>query len=105
MGNTTFTISTTTELLKDINVLITKNQFKNTSDFFNKTGLARVNDLKSRYLSDFIYYLGFPTLAFLSMVFVCLTFPSFFIYIITIIVGIYIVILFYLFYNKYRGSR
>ena len=105
MGNTTFTISTSTELLNEINILIKKEQFKNTSDFFNKTGLARVNDFKSRYLSDFIYYLGFSTLAFLSMVFLSLTFLSLFFYIITIILGIYLVILFYLFYNKYRGNR
>lgn len=59
----------------------------------------------SRYLSDFIYYLGMPFLAFLGLVGLCLFIPNIFFYSLLIVVGFYISILFYLFYNKYRGGE
>ena len=62
-------------------------------------------NLETKHLSDFIYYIGFPTLAFLGMVAVTLILPSLFFYILTSVVGVYIIILFYLFYNKYRKVK
>ena len=105
MGNTTFTISTTTELIDEINKLIGNKHYNNISDFFNKTGWSQINDIRNRFFSDFIYYLGFPTLAFLGLVFLSITLINLFFYILTIIVGIYIVVLFHLFYNKYHKEK
>jgi len=73
--------------------------------FINKSIDQRIKMLETKYLSDFIYYLGFPTLMFLGMVSLSLVFPNWLFYVLTVIIGIYIVILFYLFYNKYRGVK
>jgi len=103
MGNTTFTISTTSERLDKI-----KNVIKNPetmASFINRAIDHELHNLETRYMSDFIYYLGFPTLAFLGMAFLSLTFMNLFVYIITVIIGIYIVVLFFLFYNKYHKKE
>jgi len=76
-----------------------------TFNFVNRAIDREIKTLKTRYLSDFIYYLGLPTLAFLGMVYVSLTYPTFFFFIIMAVLGFYIIVLFFLFYNKYRGGK
>ena len=75
------------------------------SNFINHAIDIRIKTLETKYMSDFIYYLGLPTLAFLGMVFISLTFPTWFFSILTGVIGLYIIILFFLFYNKYRGKK
>ena len=96
----TFTI--TEERHKKIIPLI-KNPETITS-FVNNAIDHEIHNRKTRFMSDFIYYLGFPTLAFLGLVFLSLTFMNLFFYVLTVILGSYIVVLFFLFYNKYHKN-
>jgi len=75
------------------------------SDFINGSIDIRIKTLETRYMSDFIYYLGLPLLGFLGAVYLALTYPSWFFFIIMTVIGFYIVVLFFLFYNKYRGGK
>lgn len=75
------------------------------TNFITRSIDHEITNLETRHLSDFIYYIGFPTLAFLGMVSVTLMFPSLFFYILTGVIGVYIIILFFLFYNKYKKVK
>ena len=52
-----------------------------------------------------MYYLGLPTLAFLGLIGLTLTFPTIFFLGLTIVTGGYIVVFFFLFYNKYKKVK
>jgi len=103
MSTKNFSFSTTTERLNKIENII-KNP-ETMSSFINRAIDHEIHNIETKYLSDFIYYLGLPTLAFLSMVFICLYFALLFLYIITVVLGIYIIVLFYLFYNKHHKEK
>jgi len=105
MGKDTnrFTLWTTNTRLDKIKPLV-KNP-ETISSFINRAIDHEIHNIETKYLSDFIYYLGLPTLAFLSMVFICLYFALLFLYIITVVLGIYIIVLFYLFYNKHHKEK
>lgn len=98
-----FTFDITKERLEKIKLLI-KNP-DTISNFINGAIDIRIKTLETRYLMDFLYYLGLPTIAFLGMVGITLLFPTLFFYMLTVLLGAYIVILFFLFYNKYRGKK
>jgi len=105
MGKDTdrFTLWTTKTRLDKIKTFVSNPD--TISNFINKAIDHELHNLETRYMSDFIYYLGFPTLAFLGMVFLSLSYLNLFFYIITVIIGIYIVVLFFLFYNKYHKKE
>jgi len=98
-----FTFDITKNRLERIKKLI-KNP-DTISNFINRSIDKEIRTLETRYLSDFIYYLGLPTLAFLGMIYISLTYPTFFFFIIMSVLGFYIIVLFFLFYNKYRGGK
>lgn len=98
-----FTFNITEERYNEIKKYL-KNPETVTS-FVNNSIDNQIENIKSRYLIDFIWYLGMPTLGFLGMVSICLLYPTLFFFIITIILGVYIVILFYVFYNKYHRRK
>jgi hypothetical protein len=79
--------------------------FPNMSFFINYSIDFFMDHRHNKFISDFIYYLGFPFLAFLGLVGITLLFPTLFFYILLVIVGIYLIVLFYLFYNKYKGVK
>jgi len=99
-----FNFSTTSERLEKIERL---NGFPSKSDFINRALDFYIEHLETRYLIDFMYYIGFPFLALLGFVGLSMFFANWFFYICTIIVGIYIIILAFLFGHKYknRGSK
>ena len=103
-----FTFTPTEERLEKIKKHIPNPDTPDTisiSKFINRAIDYKIKNIETRHLSDFIYYLGLPTLAFLGMLFLSLTLLNLFFYILTTVIGGYIVILFFLFYNKYKKVK
>jgi len=102
MGSTSFSISTTNERLNEIERI---NPYNCKSDFINKAIDVHIKTLKTRYLSDVLYYIGIPLLALIGLFGLSLYFKEMFFVLLTAIVGIYLVVLVVLFYDKYRGGK
>jgi len=98
----TFTFSTTQHRLNKIEKL---NRYPSKSDFINKAIDLYVEQIETRYLSDFIYYIGFPLLGFLGFIGLTLYFATPFFYLCTMIISIYIIILNFLFFKKYKKVK
>ena len=97
-----FTFSTTSERLEKIERL---NGFPSKSDFINRALDFYINHLETKFLSDLLYYIGFPFVALLGFVGLSMFFLNWFFYVCTIIVGMYIIILGFLFFNKYKKVK
>jgi len=97
-----FTFSTSQSRLDTIDRL---NRFNSKSDFINKAIDIYIEHLKTKYLTDFIYYIGFPFIALFGFVGLSMFFLSWFFYVCTIIIGIYLCILIFLFISKYRRKK
>lgn len=97
MSNTTFTISTTTELLDEI-----KKKHRNVSNFFNESAKYRLKEYRTQKRTEFMWYIALPCLGFLTTVGLTLYFLSLFFYIVMGICGIYLMIFGFLYYDKYH---
>jgi len=97
-----FNFSTTAERLKKIDKL---NSFNSKSDFINSALDYYIEHIETKYLSDFIYYIGFPFISFIGLFGLSLYFINWFLYFCTVIVGIYLCILGFLFMRKYSRRR
>jgi len=95
---------TSKRLEKVKKVVENHNMFPTVSTFINKSIDFYLEHLRTRFLSELMYYIGFPALAFIGLIGITLLFPTLFLYIITGILGVYLLILGFLFYNKYRGK-
>ena len=97
-----FNFSTTSKRLEKIDQL---NSFNSKSDFINKALDMYIEHIETKYLSDFIYYIGFPFLAFISFIGFSIYLVNWFFYVCTIIVGLYLCILVFLFARKYSRRK
>ena len=95
-----FTFNITTERYKKV-----KEHCDNISQFINESIDINIKRIETKHLSDFIYYIGFPFLCLLGSIAITLYLGSLIFYIITGIIGVYLIILIFLFYNKYRGVK
>jgi len=100
------TFRTSDEKLEKIDTFIKKNKhIKDRSDIINKSLDFFIQHIETKFLSDFIYYIGLPSLAFIGSIFLTFYLTDIIFYIIAAIIGVYLVILVYLFRYKYRGGR
>ena len=60
---------------------------------------------KARMISDFIYYIGFPFGVFLGFIFLTFYLKDVTFYVLTAIVGFYLIILIYLYYDRYLKNK
>lgn len=95
--------STTDERVSKIDSLVKTGMSPDRSTFINTSIDFYMRHIETKYLSDFIYYIGFPFLALVLCVGFTMIFLSWFFYLITIMIGAYLIILIFLFYKKYRG--
>ena len=95
-----FTFNITTERYIKV-----KEYCNNISQFINESIDINLKQKETKHLSDFIYYIGFPLLCFVGCVGITIYLSDIFFYIVTSVVGIYFIILIFLFYNKYRGIK
>ena len=101
MGNTTFTISTTTELIEEIK----KHTDNNISSFFNKAACFQLNQYKLQRQTEFMWYIALPFLGFIGCIGATLYFESIFFFILMSVSGIYLIIFITIFINKYRRKK
>jgi len=102
MGSTSFSLSTTVKRLQEIERI---NPYNCKSDFINKAVDIHIKSLKTRYLSDLFYYIALPFLSFMGFIGITLYLADMFFTILTCIVGIYLIILVFLFYDKYKKVK
>jgi hypothetical protein len=103
--NRNFTFDMTQERYERIKEYVEKHKAFNSMGFFlNYAADFYIDHRRSKQLSDFLYYIGFPLVAFICFISLMLYFSDFFFYILTSIIGVYLIILCYLFVNKYRGK-
>jgi len=100
MSNTTFTISTTEELIGKI-----KEKNPNISNFFNEAALYRLSEQKTQKRVEFMWFIALPFLAFLGLLYLTLYLKDMFFYILMAILAIYLIIFIYLFVDKHYRSK
>jgi hypothetical protein len=93
------------ERISKLDSLIKNGGFKDRTDCIVKSLDFMFKTLESKHLIDFMYFVSIPFLFFLVVIGLTLYLTSLFFYIMSAISGIYLIIFFYLFYNKYRGVK
>ena len=81
-----FSLYIPSEKLEKIKRLSKKRAITN-NDFVNQAIDFYLNHLETKFLSEFMYYIGFPTIAFIGLVGVTLFFATIFFYILTAVTG------------------
>ena len=97
--------STSDERIQTIDSFVKTGYSPDRSTFINTAIDFYLNHIRTKYLTDFMYFFGIPFFIFLVSVGITLYFSNMFFYVISSISGIYLIIFFYLFYNKYRGVK
>lgn len=102
---TSISFSSTDERICKIDVFVEKGLFADRSTFINKAVDFWFETKESKRTLDFMYFVSIPFLFFLVTLGITLYFGSLFFYALFGISGVYLIIFFYLFYNKYRGVK
>jgi len=103
---TGFSLSTTTERLSKVDGFIGNNSnYADRAAFINDAIDKFFEAYNAKFVIDFMYFIGVPLFLFLISVGLTLYLVSLFFYIITGISGIYLMIFFFLFYNRYKGIK
>jgi len=97
--------STSDERLDKIDSFIKNGHTSDRSTFINQSIDFYFRSLESKKIIDFMYLISIPFLFFLTTIGITLFFASLFFYIVSTVSGIYLIIFFYLFYNRYRGVK
>lgn len=100
MGNTTFTISTSTELIEEI-----KKHTDNVSSFFNGAVRFQLNQYRTQRQTEFMWYIALPFLGFIGCIGATLFFESIFFFILMAVSGIYLIVFITIYINKYRRRK
>ena len=99
------TISTTEDILNNINFYVKKGFYKDVSTFFNMGATLLIKTHKNNNIVDFLHYVFPGVFFFLGCVGTTLYLGSLFFYILTGISGMYLMVFVYLFYDKYKGVK
>ena len=101
----TFSFVITEQRHEKVKKIHDKNKSDSMADIINTAIDFYLNHLETKYLMDMMYFFGIPFFIFLTAVGITLYFSNMFFYVVSGVSGIYLVIFFYLFYNKYRGVK
>jgi len=99
------TITIDDELLKNIKKQIKNSHTSNVSNFFNEAARFKLNQYKNQYQTEFMWYIALPFLGFIGCLYATIYLASMFFFIITGVVGLYLIIFITLFLKKYRGKK
>lgn len=98
-------ISTSDERLRKIDSFLKKtSKFQDRSSLINKAIDFYFQHIETKSLSDFIYYIGLPSVAFIACIFLTFYLTEVVFFILSAVIGIYLIILGYLYNYKYRGK-
>jgi len=102
---TAFSLATTTERMNKVESFVGNNNYTDKAAVINAAMDKFFELYDSKYVIDFMYFIGVPLFLFLVSVGLTLYLASLFFYIIAGIAGIYLMIFFFLFYNRYKGIK
>ena len=101
-----FTFDITDNRYEKVKSFVDKNKrYPSIGYFINYIIDKEIDNRKEKILTDFIYYIGFPFLCFIGCIGLTFYFNDFFFYIISGVIGIYLIILCFVFYKKYFGEK
>jgi len=102
---TGFSLSTTVERMSRVDEFIGNSNYADRAAFINDAIDKFFESYNAKFVIDFMYFIGVPLFLFLISIGLTLYLVSLFFYILTGISGIYLMIFFFLFYNKYKGIK
>lgn len=95
---TRFTFTIGSERLEKVKRLTKKGPI---NDFINSALDFYITHLETKFMSELMYYVAFPFLAFFGCLILTIILEHILFYILSGIMGVYLIILIYLFYSKY----
>jgi len=98
-------ISTTEQLIDNIDILIEKGCYKDFSSFMNIAADLLIKTHKNNIVVDFLHYIFSGVFFFLGCVGATFYLRSLFFYVLTGISGVYLMVFIFLFYDKYKGVK
>ena len=97
--------SISNERLNIIDEFIKTSNYPDRSTFINAAIDFKIQNIKNKYLFEFLYLIGFPFLVFLISAGLALFFVSIIFFVVMGFSGLLLVISFFLFYNQYRSGK
>ena len=95
--------SSTDDRISQIDAFVKTGTYPDRSTFINISLDHMFKSIESKRILDFMYFVSIPFLFFLITLGITLYFGSLFFYVLSSVSGVYLIVFFYLFYNKYRG--